>query len=234
MRITVRNSCRTIVALTVVLFASPQPAHANKRDFAFTYEWWTASKGEKEIEVWNTYDTREKAYQGQVEYETGITDRLSLAVYALREKTSGETGANGYKVESRYRFGDYKECTILPAAYLEYEKIKGETSELEGKIILSRYADGTSLSLNLIAARHTERGAETKTGYALGYARGTGNPKLRFGVEAVGSFKDKVHGIGPTVAYDLSSSVRAIMSTNFALTRQADNQARLLIEYEFF
>jgi hypothetical protein len=223
-----------VVVAAIALPATAPSARANRRDFAFTYEWWTPAKGEKEIEVWNTYATHEKAYQGQVEFETGITDRLTVAAYALREKTSGESGVNGYKIETIYRMGDYKDGAVLPSAYLEYEKVKGETGELEGKILLSRYKADTNLSLNLIATRRTGSGAETETGYALGYARGTKNPKLRAGLEAIGSFRDRVHGLGPTVAYDLSPSTRAILSTNFALTSQADNQARLLVEYEFF
>ncbi|HEY3267880.1 MAG TPA: hypothetical protein VGM37_13195 [Armatimonadota bacterium] len=216
------------------LLVPASPASAHKRDFVFSYDWWTPAKGEKEIETWGSYATADKSTQGQIEYETGLTERLALSAYLVTEKAKGESAHAGYKAEARYRFGDYAEGKILPAGYIELEKMQTETAELEGKLILSRFVGDANLTLNLIASGHMRGETNREYSYALGYARGTRNPSVRLGMEAVGSLQDNSHGVGPVVAYDINASTRAVLGSAFGLTTGTGTQIRFIVEYEWF
>jgi hypothetical protein len=227
-----------LVALTSALTISvAAPAQAHRRDFAFTYEWWTPAVGEKEIESYSTYNADTKNFDGAVEFETGLTERLGLGVYYLYSKDNGESlKGEGYKIESRYRFGEFRRGKVLPAAYLEYEKENGETAEMEAKLLLTSYGTdpaGTKFALNLIAERELESGADYEYGYALGYSR-KGDARTRYGLELTGSLEENEHALGPVVAHQVNKNVRALLSTNFALTDKADTRLRFLVEYEWF
>jgi hypothetical protein len=226
------------VALGLVCAATlltARPAQAHKRDFAFTYDWWTPAKGEKEIESYSTYLPEDDAFEQQVEFETGITDNWSLGLYGVFDKAKGENLEYvGYKVESRYRFGDYEERKVLPAAYLEYAKEKGEDAEVEAKGIFSYFVGDQNISLNLVAERPLKGNEDTVWEYAAGYSRGSANPAMRYGLESTGSFNDSVFRLGPVVSYDVNSSVRVVGSGVFGLNKSSDTRLRLLVEYEWF
>lgn len=225
--------CGFGLVLFGMLLVSPPPAHAHKRDFVWTYEWFTAAQGEKEVELWATDVPEENEFEAQVEFEYGVTDRWSVAPYAIFEKGAGDSfDLKGWKLEQRYRVGEFKEKRLLPAAYLEVKKEQDEPYELEAKAIFSRLSGDTNLALNLIAEKKLTAGEDTEIGYAMGASKNIA-PKLRGTIEAFGNFKDPKHAIGPGLAYDIAPNQRLNINAGFGLNDRTDDLVvRVVYEFE--
>lgn len=223
------------LGLLVTAFAGPAGAH--QRDFPVTYDWRQPSQGEREIELHTTYSQAGRGFEHQLEFEYGVTDRFMVAPYLVYTHGPGEPlHLGGVKVETRYQLGTYAPNKVLTGLYLEYEKPHGGASEIEGKIILSRYdSSGGDFSFNAIVERPNERSATARTAFAAGYARPVGKRDLRAGLEA---FKDldsgRVNG-GPTLAFSPGRNLWMTVGYGFALNRRGDHsdQANLLAEYEW-
>lgn len=213
------------------------PTQAHQRDFPITYDWLQPSRGEREIELHTTYADAGRSFEHQLEFEYGITDRFMVAPYLVYTHGSGEAlHLAGFKLETRYQLGKFTPNKIVTGLYLEYEKPHDETSELEGKIILSRYdTSGGNLSFNAVVERPNERGATTRTACTLGYARPIGARGMRGGLEALKDLDSgRVNG-GPTLAFSPGKSLWMTVGYGFTLNRRGDrsNQANLLAEYEW-
>src|SRR5712692_2272063 len=69
----------------------PASVRADRRAYGETYEAVTATRGELDVEVWNTYaedgellnGPASKGYRGMFELEYGITSNWDIAVYNL-------------------------------------------------------------------------------------------------------------------------------------------------------
>src|SRR5204863_9653339 len=83
----------TISFLFVILFTGP--AFAQDRNFARTYQSITLPKGNKDIEVWNTFRSgRNNFYRRidqRIEFEVGLTDKLQTAFYLNASHISAVT-----------------------------------------------------------------------------------------------------------------------------------------------
>src|SRR5207249_725608 len=124
-----------LLAVAAILIAPPAGAH--ERYFTYTYDWFTPSRGEREVEAWWTQKKGGEA-AGQIEFEYGLTDRWLAAPYLLFEREhGGEFKLDGWKLEQRYRFGDLAYHKLLPTVYFEVAKEHGEPYELEAKLITS-------------------------------------------------------------------------------------------------
>lgn len=227
----------TLGTLTVCGLATTQTARADRRDFPFTYEWRQAQKGEREFEVKNTYSALDNQFVQQFELEYGVTDRLTVAPYLVFERERGESYRyHEFKLETRYQLGKYKRDRFLPGLYLEYARERGGESELEGKIILSRYgSDGSNLSFNLISERAVESGAEFDNAYSIGYARDLNQKGLRGGGELIHNLSRGTTNAGPVASVNLSDDVWVTAGYAFALNKRDINgpQVRVNFEYEF-
>jgi len=221
------------VGCALLLFGA-SPAEAYKRNFAWSYEWFTPYQGEKEIELWLTDSSEEGSWETRVEYEFAASPRWAIGLYATRDEDADETlDFNGWKWENRYRFGDFALQRWLHAGYLELKKERGESHEVEAKWLLSRYTEDEALALNLTAERHLESGADVEWEASAGWNRSVGLG-WRAGVEAFGSFTDDAWYLGPNATYDPSSNSRIILGAGFGLTGDSDDRRlRLLTEYEW-
>ncbi len=230
-------SPRLIAAsLGALALAVSLSAQADTRDFPFTYEWRQGPKGDREFEVKSTYNGIENSFKQEIEVEYSVTNRLLVAPYVILEKE----GADGYKyrgfkLESRYQLGKFQRDKFLPGLYLEFERERGEASELEGKLIFSRYgSDGSNLSLNLIASRALENGSEFGTGYSLGYARDINKKGLRGGFELIHDLSEHRILGGPVVSKRFGAiSVVAGYAAHLNSRNGNADQARVNLEYEF-
>lgn len=211
-------------------------ARADVRDFPFTYEWRQSPKGMKEFEIKNRYTGKDNTFEQQFEVEYGVTDRFQIAPYLVFEREAGgKYKYHEFKLETRYQLGDYKPNKILPGLYLEYAKERGGPSELEGKLILTRYGkDGSNLSFNYIIERELENGAEFENEYSIGYARRLSR-RVRGGGELIHNLTDGTVNAGPVVAFNIGQSIFATAGYAFALNDRDGNrpQVRLNLEYEF-
>lgn len=127
-----------VVALAaVIVLGTGVPAGAHERFFTRTYDWFTPSQGEKELELWWTQEDGGEA-DAMVEFEYGVTSRYVVAPYLLMKRShGGDFEIEGWKLEQRYRFGNYARNRFLPAVYFELEKLNHQSFVLEGKFITS-------------------------------------------------------------------------------------------------
>jgi hypothetical protein len=202
----------TLVILLAVLCLAPLAAWADHGEYFETYGYFTAAKGELEIELWNEFfssrrqDTEEEHAGHQLSIEYGITDRWMAEIYAeLHDNPTGQgLQYTRTKLETRYRLGDYSRKGINTALYLEYEKsaLAAESDELEGKIILSKDFGDLNLSANAIFARDLERGAKLEFGYAAGLSYPVSR-KMILSVETLVRPSDRQVFIIPGVHFSL-------------------------------
>lgn len=208
-------------------------AQAHRRNFTYTYDWFTPAQREKEVEFWWT-----QAEGGEVdallEFEYGVTSRWAVAPYLLTNRQhGGKWEVEGWKLEQRYRFGNYKERRLLPAVYLEFEREHNE-SNLELKGITSYIWNGNIWSFNLIAEQPLRRGDSVKWGYATGVARRPGRSGLWLGLELSGNFTEKQHFAGPVVGYSLTPGDHLLLTGAAGLNHDSPHQVRLIFEHEWF
>jgi hypothetical protein len=225
-------------------FIATKPAQAHRRDFPFTYDWQQPSQGEREIETHSNYSRADHTFEQQVEFEYGLTNRFMLAPYInYTHEPGGHLRYSGFQLESRYQFGKYRTNKILAGAYLEFEKPRDESWEVEPKLILSRYsAKGENISLNLTGERSLNN-TDTKwrKAYSFGYARGLGKSKLDFrgGFECVRNLDNRAVDLGPVLSFAPYQSEKNAFficaGYGFPVNKRSENkgQARVLAEFEF-
>lgn len=237
----VRRSVRRAVhwsaplGICAALLVVSLPAQSHRRDFPFTYEWKQPVKGEREFELKSFYS--DGTFKQEVELEFGLTNRLAIAPYLVFERErGGSLKYHEFKLESRYQLGNYKTGKILPALYLEYAKEKGGASELEGKLIFSRYTrKDENFSLNLIVGRELESDSKSEFEYSFGYARPLGKNGARIGGEWIHELEDNHIKAGPTIAFAATDDIWLVAGYAFPLNKRQENKGelRLIAEYEF-
>lgn len=227
------GSTPILLLLLIALGAiAPSPAHAHRRYFTFAYDWFTPQRKEKELELWWT-QKRGGEVDGWLEFEYGLTNRWVVAPYLLTKREhGGKWEVEGWKLEQRYRFGNYRERRLLPAAYLEVKKEHGEPTELEGKLITSYATPRWILSTNLIVEQPLESHHPLNWEYATGIS--TIRPLgLRFGLEFFGSFTEREHFAGPVLSYSFDPTTHVLFTSGFGLNHNSEAQFRLVLEKEW-
>lgn len=141
----------------------------------------------------------------------------------------------GFKVEQRYRFGDYGFRKLLPTVYLEYAEPRGEKPEIEGKLIF-QYDPGAqfTFAFNLIAERSLRGGAETEWGYSLGgvYLADQKRDRYWFGGEAFGNWTEKQHWAGPTFGGYLDDQTRLVATFGKQFQGRGGDEFRLIVTHQ--
>lgn len=178
-------------------------AGADEREFAFTYSWQQAARGEHELGYDLLYSRKDRTWQHWFEYEYGITDRFSIAPYVTFEQAPGDPlHFDEFKLEARYRLGDYAPNRVLPGLYLEYEKATDEAAELEYKLILSVYRGRDSVASFNYVGTQTLRTGRFDHGYTFGMSWSL--PKRmapRVGFEVVHDLTQSTARIGPVAGF---------------------------------
>lgn len=148
--------------------------NADRRYFGRSYLANTLPAKAFEFELWNTArigkaDGFYYRFQPRMEFEYGITDRLTSSFYMnfsskQIENTSTsfkEFGFDGTAIEFRYRLSELGEYVVDPALYFEFT-YAGSEVEYESKIILSKRIGNIITALNvtgeierdIIASKH--------------------------------------------------------------------------------
>lgn len=206
-------------------------ASAHRRHFAYTYDWFTPHQGQKELEVHWT-DTEGHPGQIQLELEYGITDRWVVAPYLVFDNAEGNYDYSGWKVETKYRFGEQAFNRILPAIYLEVKKGEGEEAEVEGKLITTYlWENGIVWSANLVAETELEGGEKVEWEYVTGVGKRI-DSKWFVGAEAKGSLSEDSHAVGPSFTYTITPGTK-ILGTGLYNYSGGRHQYRLLFEHAF-
>lgn len=123
---------------------------ADRRYFGRSYLANTLPKGAFELELWNTGRIERQSgfyyrFQPRVEFEYGITDRLTTSLYLNFNQVESEDnnfssnslGFSSTSIELRYRLTEIGQTFVDPALYFEFA-YGGDELEYESKLILSR------------------------------------------------------------------------------------------------
>lgn len=210
-----------------------QMASGQDTKFAQTYTWLTESRGEHEVEVKMSRLDR-NTWLSENEFETGVTDRLTLAPYLNWAFGRAMRSVGGWALEARYRFGDLRAKTLLPAVYLEPQQFAGDRAvTVETRLIGTYYTSekfDTLISGNVIVTRLMERNEGANFGYAVGVVKM--NSRDWFGAESFGSWTDKSHFLGPTFGLKLKTASALILNVGLSLSKQ-DNQLKVIYAHDF-
>ncbi|MFA6599129.1 MAG: hypothetical protein WCS69_15505 [Ignavibacteriaceae bacterium] len=135
--------------------------HADRRYFGRSYLANTLPAKAFEFELWNTArigkaDGYFYRFQPRMEFEYGITDRLTTSFYMNFDSqqiensttSSKEFGFDGTAIEFRYRLTELGEYMVDPAVYFELT-YAGSEVEYESKFILSKRIENIIVALNL-------------------------------------------------------------------------------------
>lgn len=220
-------------AAVVLLFGAGMPAQAHERFFTRTYDWFTPSQGEKELELWWTQKDGGEA-DAQIEFEYGVTSRYVLAPYLLMKREhGGDFAVEGWKLEQRYRFGEYGRHRFMPALYLEVKKENHASFELEGKIITTYlFGDRWIWSSNLIAESAVDGPSKVELGYATGISHPV-TPRLGAGLELFGNWTEHEHFFGPTLTYQVGRGTKVLLNAGFRYDGGEGGSVRLMFEKEW-
>jgi len=234
---------RVVPPVVVLALAAPSIARADRKSFAYTYEYATLPEGMTEVELWHTQsrDTWDKAtaqrFEEKLEIEHGITDNWDAAMYTIFTQTAGgltqggsEPGAplalDAISFETRYRFADRGQWPVDTVAYLEVDKdFARSIYELEGKVILARDFDRITVAANLIgeiALGHDVPEPELALGWATGASYEL-HPKAHLGVETWGGYEDSKlsASIGPSIGLAPSSRFWLVGNVGVGVTNEA-------------
>lgn len=235
----ISKAASLIIAFATIAILTAVPASAHRHDFPFTYDWHQAAPGEKEIEAHTTYSKSDTSLEEEVEFEYGISERFSIAPYAVFERGPGETlHYSGYQVEARYKLVPYKTNRILSGLYEEYAKPKDSGAQLESRIVLSRFGnDGSDLSFNYVLVNDFTSDPTYEKTYSVGYAVPIGKTKydIRGGGEWIHNISDGRINLGPVLS--LSTSDHTSITLGYAFHANSRNgngdEARAVVEYEW-
>ena len=155
-----------------LLIINVTDSFADNRRYVWTYEYQTLPAGKGEFEHYTTLSSLDMRHpkgnttaEHQIELEVGMTDKFDFGIYQIFRQNPGEAlSYEGYKLRSRYRFGERGEYFVDPLIYLEY-KGKADLSEheIEGKIIFAKDFGKINIALNPIFVYEYENEWEYQT-----------------------------------------------------------------------
>jgi hypothetical protein len=185
----------TLLVLAAALFGSV--AHADRRYFVQSYTPYLASAGTLELEMHTiAFDGQgggtSTAWLDRMEFEYGVTDRLTGAFYLNFIQDGDESSTlrfDGPSIEMIYQLAEPGRIALDPALYLEVRE-NGLETEVEPKLLLAHRHERLVGVINVIGEfeKHHAGAAKGETEKALmltgGLSREFGT-KLAVGVEAL-------------------------------------------------
>jgi hypothetical protein len=225
--------------LLFVSIAVGRTSNADQRNYVWTYEYLTLNKGSTEFEYYLTSKTPDDSrsgdtdYQHQLELEYGITDRWDIALYQVFNQPDGESlKYGGFKVRTRYRFGERGEFFVDPLMYLEYQSRVDDADVFETKVILSKDIGKLNISYNQIIETEFDSDGEVEHEYAFGVS-GPLSAALSLGMESKGNFTVGQYTAGPTLSW-VGGRVWANLGVLFGFNEKApDLQTRFILGIPF-
>jgi hypothetical protein len=215
------------------------------RSYVWTYEYMTMPKGMWEVEYYATTEVPNlqrsdiNTLKQWLELEYGITNNWDIALYQMwrfkNKRFENDSEYEGFKIRTRYRFGEKGQFFVDPLVYLEY--IRDTTSwhkpsVVEAKLVLAKDLGNFNLSYNQILKRNLEAEGKTNHEYAGGinYALW---PTFKLGIEAKGNYSKEKTALGPTLSFATKRwwvSLGAVFGLN---QRTDDLQTRLIVGIPF-
>jgi len=224
----------------LVLLLSFDLANADRRKYAWTYQFATIEPEATELEFYQTTKLNNtNKWEYRVEIEHGLTPRWDLSVYQIFSQIEGDAFKwDAFQLRTRYKLARASEYWIDPLLYLEYNRkidLKKQ-NKLEAKLILSKPMGRWDVSVNPIyeffwapGEPIHEPGLDIGVSYELTY-------RFSFGFESVSRWKyqngadDKqISYAGPTISL-ASGNVFYTVGFLSGLTDDSDDaRVRLLM-----
>lgn len=182
-------------------------AVSDERSYVWTYEYKTIDRGKAEVESYFTLSAPKMnkikgntTAEHQIELEVGMTERFDFSVYQMfSQKPGGQLKYDGFKLRSRYRFGEKGEFLLDPLLYLEYKGRPDLSAHgIEFKIILAKDIGGFNIAMNPYFEYTYKDKWEFEPKYAIGISQYV-TKFLRIGIEAKGS--RGTNYIGPVISH---------------------------------
>lgn len=236
------------------LLAGAQPAQAHLRDYLVSQQYYTARKGEAEVELYNDLNLKDldngdtHSSKHQLEFEYGLTSHWQWAYYEVFAWEQGrDFDRDMFKIETKYRLLEAGELPVDIALYAEYKNPDGSqmsrSDALEGKFIFSKNLGPWNLIGNWIMERKINEHDDWELAYTLGGSYLIGQ-KTRLGLEikeTLGDLesagvhrKDHKFQLVPGVYWSPNEHVRVLFGPAIGLTRAADDlQLKSIVEIEF-
>lgn len=208
---------------TTFVLISSRPAFADRRNFAWNYEYKTMQKGELELENYFTpkinriEDETETTWEHWLELEYGLTDKTDVGLYQMfKQNPESALQYNGYKLRMRHKFGSPGLYPLDPLIYLEFIQ-KPDEIEFEQKLVLAKNLNKTFFALNFTfeqaleeeeeknGEKETEVELQLNPSFGIGYQV---RPSLSLGLELLnknkiseGEVKNPALFVGPTISW---------------------------------
>ena len=184
---------RRLAIISCLMLCSAAPGHADRRYFVQSNSPYLAPAGNLELEVFSIAasgrgDTTGTAWKNRIEFEYGITDRLTGAAYLNFVQPAG-AGApmsfDGPSLELVYRLAETGTLPVDPAAYLEV-RANGSELEIEPKLLLGRRIYRLVTTVNVVGEfeRSSDGTIEKNLLLTAGASREIGRV-VAVGIEAV-------------------------------------------------
>jgi len=235
----VMRSIRWMLLAAMVLGVSVRGV-ADRRSYAFNYEYLTVPAGLNELEYYMTVavpskDSKElNSWEHQIELEHGLTDSWDVSIYQKFKQTNAgdesKFAYGGFKLRTRYAIGEEGEYPLDSLLYVEYIRNDdlGAADVLEGKLILAKRIDSYNFAYNHIIEQELDYKGETENRFSLGAGLDL-NSALFVGLECKGDYEGKAVGIGPTISL-LADREYITLGSLFSVTEEAkDVVVRMVI-----
>ena len=189
-----------------------QSAYADWRTYVWTYEYKTMPKGMWELEYYftsivpNLDKSNINTLKQWLELEYGITDHWDVSMYQMykinNKKSETDSKYDGFKLRTRYRFGEKGQFIVDPLIYLEYIRDPDfhKPNVVEAKLVLAKDIGDFNVSYNQIFKRDLESRGKTESEYAVGISYRI-MPTLSLGIESKGNYSDRETAVGPTLSW---------------------------------
>ena len=228
-------------------------AQAHVRDYLISQDYYTAKRGEVEVELYNdmnfTEADNDDSYNSmhQAEVEVGVTNHLQLAYYEVYAwNRTDDWRRDEFKVEAKLRLAEAGQWPVDVAFYTEYANPNGRRAvhpdELENKIIVSKDLGRWNLIGNVVFEKQLNTGNAWEYEYTAGLSYAL-TPRTRLGLEVKQGLGDSENfafdstqalQIIPGIYTSVTPNIRVLFGPAFGLTRVSnDLQLRSIVEVEF-
>lgn len=237
------KNCLLVVFTLGIVFGTSF-SYADRRSYVWTYEYMTMPKGAWELETYLTgeipdlHNSNLNSIKPRLEIEYGLTDRWDVAMYQMYKINNKEFETDsryaGFKIRTRYRFGEKGQFIVDPLIYLEYIRDPDfhKANVLEAKLVLAKDFGDLNVSYNQIFERNLDQRGKTASEYAVG-ASYLVIPALRLGIESKGSYSQRETAVGPTLSWSGSLFGKHLFLTlgaAWGVNRRTDDlQTRMIV-----
>lgn len=164
---------KVIFLMLLAVLLTFQFSKADRRPFARSYTSYTLPAKALELELWNTGKFEKDSgyfyrWQPRIEFEYGVTDKLTAAIYFNFDETrtlnnsyrSKSFSFSSFSIDFRYRLFDIGEYFVDPAVYGEIY-FGGDKVKYEPKVFLTKRVNDFIGVVNLVS--EIERSIPTST-----------------------------------------------------------------------